>query len=131
MPENEINSVGGSDTNNVEAIATISDEVTKAVNQLPESQQAGLPGIKEILTQLQSRIEGNADLPSSALVEALKQVKILAEVGNNPQAQSKRSDAQRAIKALREMFGELPNATNFMEACTQLLPDIAEIFGLG
>ncbi len=111
-------------------IDPISSEVTSAVNQLPESEQAGLPGIKELLVQLQSRIFGNDDLPKWAKAEALEQVKVLAEAAKNPQAEKKRSQAQAALKALKEMFGKLPNATNFIEACTQLLPDIAEIFGL-
>lgn len=106
------------------------NEVTNAIAQLPESQQAGLPGIKELLTQLQSRIAGNDALPSWAQAEALEQVKVLASSGKNPQSEAKRSQAQTAIKALKQMFGKLPDATNFIEACTQLLPDIAEIFGL-
>ncbi len=111
-------------------INPIRSEVTRAVNQLPESEQAGLPGIKELLIQLQSRIFGNDDLPNWAKAEALEQVKVLAEAAKNPQAEKKRSQAQTALKALKEMFGKLPNPTNFIEACTQLLPDIAEIFGL-
>ena len=115
MPENgEIDSLGGSEANNQAILSTLSSQVTNAVNQLPESQQAGLAGIKELLTQLQNRIEGNADLPSAV----------------KAQAQQKQSDAETALKALRGMFGTLPNATNFVEACSQLLPDIAEIFGL-
>ena len=111
-------------------IDAISGEVTSAVNQLPESEQAGLAGIKELLIQLQSRMSGNDDLPNWAKAEALEQVKILAVAAKNPQAEKKRSQAQTALKALKEMSGKLPNATNFIEACTQLLPDITEIFGL-
>ena len=122
--------VGGTDASNQEVLITISAEVGNALNQLPESEQAGLPGIKEVLTQLFSRIERNDDLPSLSKVEALQQVKALAEAGKNPQAEEKRSRAGTAIKVLRGMFLELPNATNFIEACTQLLPDVAEIFGL-
>ena len=107
----------------------ISSDVMNAINQLPESEQAGLSGIKELLTQLHSRIEGNDNLPDEVKVEALQQVKALVEAGKNPQAESKRLQAETAIKALRGMFGE-PKSTNFIEACTQLLPDIAEIFGL-
>jgi len=124
MPENS-----GSDASNQEDLSTISGDVTNAINQLPESAQAGLPGIRELLTQLHSRIEGNNDLPDGAKAEALQQVKVLADAGKNPQAESKRSHAATAIKALRVMFKE-PKSTNFIEACTQLLPDIAEIFGL-
>jgi hypothetical protein len=127
--QDNVTSVGGTDASNQE-VNIISGEVSNAVNQLPASEQAGLAGIKEVLTQLQSRIEGNDDLPSWAKVEALQQVKALAEAGKNPQAQKNHLHAETALKELRGMFGKLPKATNFIEACTQLLPDIAEIFGL-
>lgn len=63
----------------------------RAVNQLPESDQGGIPGIKELLTQLQRVIDGNDELPPQEKAEALKQVKVLAEAGKNPQEEEKRS----------------------------------------
>jgi len=60
---------------------------------------------------LQPAIEADNGLQSEAKAEALEQVKILAEAGlmlKNPQAESKRSAAQTALKVLQGKIDEIP-----------------------
>lgn len=57
-------------------------------------------------------------------------MKILAEAGKNPQAQQKQEQAQTAIRILRGMIAELPNAHDFLEESTRILPQLASIFGV-
>lgn len=109
---------------------TISGDVTNAVNQLPESQQAGLPGIEELLQQLQRAIEANDNLQPEAKAEALKQVKVLAEAGKNPQAEGKRSAAKTAFGVLRGIIDEIPGVPTLVGTWKRVLPEITEIFGL-
>lgn len=104
--------------------------MTNAVNQLPESQQAGLPGIEELLQQLQRAIEANDNLQPEAKAEALKQVKVLAEAGKNPQAEEKRSAAKTAFGVLRGIIDEIPGVPTLVGTWKRVLPEITEIFGL-
>lgn len=111
-------------------LETISSEVTTAVNQLPNSAQLDYLGIKELLAQLHRRIEGNHDLSSLEKANALLKVKALAEAGRNPQVEEKRIQAETAITALRRMCDSSHKVPNFIEACNELLPQIAGIFGI-
>jgi hypothetical protein len=128
-----VGAVGGHDAINQEILnlGTLSGEVTNAVNQLPDASEVGLGRTKELLAQLQRMIEDDPQLQPENKAEALEQVKVLAEAGRNPQAPEKQSHAKTAIRVLRGMIAELPKATNFVEACTKLLPQIAQVFGLG
>ena len=110
--------------------AKVSNDATNAVNQLPDSQQAGLPGIEELLTQLQTAIEADDDLQPETKAEALEQVKVLAEAGKNPQAESKRSSAQKAIGVLKGMIDEIRGVPTLVGTWKRVLPEITEIFGL-
>jgi hypothetical protein len=116
-----------SQTHNLDAIAT---DATNAINQLPTATQTQLTGTKELLRQLQRIIEAEDNLSPQDKAQALEQVKILAEAGKNPQAPQKQEQAQTAIRILRGMIAELPNAHDFLEESTRLLPQLAEIFGI-
>lgn len=108
----------------------VNEEVTNAVNQLPESQQAGLPGIQELLQQLQTAVEADDNLQLEAKAEALEQVKILAEAGKNPQAEEKRSAAKTAFGVLRGTIDDIPGVPTLVGTWKRVLPEITEIFGL-
>ncbi len=130
MSENigDSNTVGANEVSNHEQ--EISSEVTNAVEQLPKSQQAGLPGIEELLTQLQTAIEASNDLQPEAKAEALEQVKILAQAGKNPQAEEKRSIAKTAIAVLSSIVDEIPGVPTVVGTWKRISPEITEIFGL-
>ncbi|MEQ8997519.1 MAG: hypothetical protein RID53_13585 [Coleofasciculus sp. B1-GNL1-01] len=115
------------DEANLDAIAT---DATNAINQLPTATQTQLTGTKELLRQLQRIIEAEDNLSPQDKAQALEQVKILAEAGKNPQAPQKQEQAQTAIRILRGMIAELPNAHDFLEESTRILPQLAEIFGI-
>ena len=76
--------VGRDATGSTVNIGDISGTVTNAIGQLPASPESDQPGIKELLTELQTAIEASA-LSDDDKAEALEQVKALAEVGKNPQ----------------------------------------------
>lgn len=111
-------------------IDTISQEATNAVNQLPESNQGGLPGIKELLAQLQTVIEADDSLQAEDKASALEQVQILALAGKNAQVGENQKHAQTAIGLLRKTSAELPKTTTLITSFNQLIPQIAEIFGV-
>lgn len=111
-------------------LETIKGEVTDEIGQLPDSHQAGLPGTRELLTELQQVIEADEGLSLEDKVDALVEVKILAEAGKDPQAESHQRQAKTAIRILRGMIAELPKGTDFLEVSTTVLPQLSVIFGV-
>jgi len=123
MPENSGININTGDS--------INQEVTNTVEQLPESNQGGLPGIREVLTQLQTVIQAEDSLQPDKKTKALQQVQILAQAGKNPQVSQHQTQAETAMGVLREISAELPKTTTLITTFNQVLPNIAEIFGLG
>ena len=112
-------------------LSEISGNVTNAVNQLPDSPEPDKPGIKELLTQLQTAIEADTNLTQEDKAEALEQLKALAEAGKNPQEGAMQKTAKTAMKILKGTITSLPSAATLVEACNKLLPAIASLLGLG
>ena len=109
----------------------ISAEVTNTVNDLPASPPPDQEGIRELVERLQKMIEGDENLKAEDKAEALKQVQALAEASKNPLVEENKSIAESAMMRLRGKVEEVPEATNFSQACNGLLPQINTIFGLG
>jgi uncharacterized protein YjbI with pentapeptide repeats len=109
----------------------ISGTVAETINQLPTSPEPDKPGIKELLTQLQTAIEADTNLSEEDKAEALEQLKALAEAGKNPQEGAMQKTAKTAMKILKGTIISLPSAASLVEACNKLLPAIASLLGLG
>lgn len=112
-------------------LGDISGTVSNTINQLPDSPQPEQPGIKELLTQLQTAIETEPNLTTEDKAEALEQVKVLAEAGTNPQQGAMQKLAGTAIKILRGTVAVLPSTAQLVESCNKLLPLITKLFLLG
>lgn len=112
------------------ALGAISGTVTNTINQLPTSSDPDNPGIKELLSQLQMAIEAESELPDADKVEALEQVKTLAEAGQKPEDNVLQKAAKTSMKILKGTVASLPDATKLVEACTKLLPAIATLLAL-
>lgn len=109
------------------AIGTISGSVTNAINQLPATSDLDQPGIKEMLTQLQAAIEDETNLSNEDKMEALEQVKTLAEAGQKPENSVLQKTAKTAIKILKGTASSLPDTAKLAEACAKLLPIISSL----
>ena len=105
----------------------ISGIVTNTINQLPASPPSDKPGIKELLTELQTAIEAETNLSDDDKAEALEQVKALAEVGQNPQESTMQKAGKRAMKILKGTIADLPSVATLVEACSKLLPAIGTL----
>ncbi|HAJ62625.1 MAG TPA: hypothetical protein DCP31_28100 [Cyanobacteria bacterium UBA8543] len=119
--------------NNTGAALNFSDKsviATNSILQLPDSKESGLPGIKELLTQLQAAIEGEPNLQPDDKVEGLQQVEFLAVAGRNPTDKEMQKLAKRAIRILNGMMADLPNAIKFVETGSILLPEISRLLRL-
>jgi hypothetical protein len=112
------------------AIGAISGSVTNTINQLPTSSNPDIPGIKELLAQLQAAIEAESELPDEDKAEALEQVKTLAEAGQKPEDNVLQKAAKTSMKILKGTVASLPDAAKLAESCAKLLPAIATLLAL-
>ena len=109
------------------SLGDISGTVANTINQLSDSAKPDEPGIKELLTQLQTAIESETNLSDDDKAEALEQIKTLAEVGQNPQESTMQKAGKTAMKILKGTIASLPSAATLVEACSKLLPAIASL----
>ena len=125
-------SVGGSVTAGDVAGSSsshVGGNVSFAINELPSSSESDKPGIKELLTQLQESIEADPNLSDDDRNDALEQVKDLAEAAQNPNDGGMKEKAAKAGRMLGRIMKSVPQATQFLEFCNNLLPLITKVFG--
>jgi hypothetical protein len=111
------------------AMADVSGTVTIAINELPDSSEPEKPGIKELLSQLQAAIN-DPNLADDDKAQALEQIKVLAEAGQNPNNETAQKQAKKAMGFLKVIAEGLPSAATLVVACKDILPAIAHLFGL-
>ena len=112
------------------ALGAISGSVTNTIHQLPTSPDPDSLGIKELLAQLQAAIEAELELADEDKVEALEQVKILAEAGQKPEDNGLQKAAKTSMKVLKGTLASLPDAAKLAESCAKLLPAIATLLAV-
>lgn len=86
--------------------------------------------ILELISQLQASVESDSTLSQSDKQDALQQINQLKEAAKNPENSNNTNSVKRASRMLKGIASELPTATKFVEACTNLLPLITKTFGL-
>lgn len=104
------NSTGISDTVN-----NVNNAISKLANNLEELE------IKKLLTQIRETIVTEKKLENEDKIEALEQIKILAESAKNPTDINSRKIAKTAIKILKGTASNLPNATKLVQNTNELL----------
>jgi hypothetical protein len=109
--------------------ATVSGTVIKTINQLQNSETSEAVELAALLKQLQESINVDPNLKVEEKNEALEQVEEIAVAGTDIKSGKMQKLAKAASRTLKGMMTELPNATNFVEACSKLLPLISKIFG--
>ena len=110
-------------------LGDISGTVTNTINQLPASSEPDKPGIKELLSQLQTAIN-DPNLADDDKAQTLEQIKVLAEAGQNPNNEASQKQAKKAIGFLKVIAEALPSAAKLAELAKDILPAIAHFFGL-
>lgn len=109
-------------------LGEISGTVTNTINQLPVSSEPNKPGLKELLVQLQAAIN-DPNLAEDDKTQALEQIEVLAEAGQNPKNETTQKQAKKAIGFLKVIAEGLPSAATLVVACKEILPAIALYFG--
>ncbi|MEM6400031.1 MAG: CHAT domain-containing protein [Cyanobacteria bacterium P01_D01_bin.116] len=108
----------------------ISGTVAESINQLPVFTDSIKPNIKEVLSQLNQVISSSSDLNDDDKTEALEQLIILSEAGNNPSDEATKKKVRTAVKILKGTVHSLSDATNLAKVCSKLLPLITKFFEL-
>jgi hypothetical protein len=124
-----VNQVYGSAVNtgniiNISGDFVAGDKVSNAIDQLPDA------SLKKLLTIIQRTIEEDTALTDEDKVEALEQVQSLAVAGKNPQDSSLQKTAKLAIKILKGTIVSLPDTSNLVEVCAEVLPLVVKALQL-
>ncbi len=82
-----------------------------------------------MLVQLQAAIN-DPNLAEDDKTQALEQIKVLAEAGQNPNNEAAQKQAKKAMGFLKVIAEGLPSAATLVVACKEILPAIAHFFGL-
>jgi hypothetical protein len=124
-----VGAVGGRDVSNqgVMNLDIINSDLANAINQLADSPQNAQPEVIKLLNQLQAAINSENALKEENKIEALEQLKVLAEVGQNPQEGTMQKMGKKALNVLKGIVAGLPSAAKVVEACNT----IAKLLGLG
>jgi len=112
------------------ALGDISGTVTNTIGQLEKADDPESPKLADLLKQLQAAIENDPDIKPEVKIEALEQVKALAEAGKNPKEGGMQKAAKTAMTMLKGIIADLPTITKVVTLGQTLLPAIAHLFGL-
>jgi hypothetical protein len=112
--------------NSVVSLRDITGNVTNSIEQLATTN----PNLKDLLTQLQTAIAEEPALLNENKGDALKQLKVLADLGANPQQPDKDSAGRTAIKVIRRAIATLSDTAKLVDAANKLLPLITQALGI-
>ncbi|MBK1989309.1 pentapeptide repeat-containing protein [Sphaerospermopsis aphanizomenoides BCCUSP55] len=109
------------------SLGDISGTLTTTINELPSAPEPDKPGIKELLTQLQTAIEADENLSKEDKDDALEEVNTLAKLAQNPQDEEMPKKANKAVRMLNRVFQNIPTAVSLLDLVTK----ISGFLGLG
>ncbi|EAZ90256.1 pentapeptide repeat-containing protein [Crocosphaera chwakensis] len=111
-------------------LGEISGQVSNNIKQLPDNAEGGKANIKDILKELQTAIETEEHLKDVQKFEALEALETLSQAANNPEDSNLKKLARLSKNALFGITSNIPHATQFIQACNELLPAIAKLLKL-
>jgi hypothetical protein len=107
-------------------LADLMKDINNSINQLPTSEDPQNPGLKELLIQFQTLILQTSaeELPDEVKKLALEQLKMLAQIGQDPNAN--KTTVQAILGSLRGFISHLPIAV----AAHGLISGMGHLFNL-
>jgi hypothetical protein len=111
-------------------LGDISGIVTNTLHQLRSSSQPNANELSDHLKNLQAAIETESELNDDDKAEALEQVNVLAQAGQNPQDNTLKKTANTALKILKGTIAALTPTAAIAKACADLLPALTKLLGL-
>jgi DNA-binding Lrp family transcriptional regulator len=110
-------------------LGDVSGDLNNTIDQLNELNSPETTELAKLLGKMKELLESESNLSSDDKVEALEQVKILAEVGQNPTDNRMQKAAKTAVRVLKGIVSELPTATKLVEGLNSLLPEVSKLLG--
>jgi hypothetical protein len=107
----------------------VTGDLNNTIYQLNELNSPETTELAKLLGKIKELLESESNLSSDDKIEALEQVKILAEVGQNPSDSIMQKSAKTAVRVLKGIASELPTATKLIEGLNSLLSEISKLFG--
>ena len=86
--------------------------------------------MKEILTELQTAIEGDSTLSDDDKAEALGQIIAIANAGKTPKDNTVQKVVKNAIKFIKGTISDLPNTEKVVQIGIKVFPLLIAFFGL-
>jgi hypothetical protein len=126
-----LNNVNITANNSVVNLGEIRGTVNNSIQTLAKSSQPNATELSDRLQQLQTAIESAPELNDDKKVEALEEVSILAQAGQNPQDTKLKKEANKALLFLQSIIAALTPTAAIAKACADLLPAIAKLLGIG
>ncbi len=120
----------GRDISGVTNLGVVNGDVSNAINQLQVATDPNKADLKKLLIELQAVIQSEPELPNDDKLEALEQVKTLAEAGRNPDDNAMLKAAKTAMKILKGTTAGLAETTKLALECGKLLPAIATLLSI-
>ncbi|MEO0843194.1 MAG: hypothetical protein AAFV71_07070 [Cyanobacteria bacterium J06633_8] len=127
MSKHSANFNGGFSGNFVQG--NVTGNITASFNS-GNTDNSNSQNIHELISQLQASVESESALNQSDKEQALEEVSKLKQAAKNPENSNSTNSVKGASRMLKGIASELPTATKFVEACTNLLPLITKSFGL-
>jgi hypothetical protein len=115
-------------------LGEVNGAITNTINQIPAS-HPGQIRIKELLSEMQQMLNAadEAILPAQDKVDALEQLKVLAEATQRPE-EDKKTIGGRAIRFLQRIVDAIPTslpvASSLVAEMNKLIPEIATLLGI-
>lgn len=119
-----ISGVVSGDINGVVNLGQISRNVTNIINQLAQHSCESHINLRELLRQLQLLIETNTELYDEDKIEALEQIKILAQTTQETDQDASQKTARTAIKILQGTIVSLSESSTAYKETNRLLAEI-------
>lgn len=104
--------------------------VTSTIRDLQRNNSNDIKTVANLLLDLKAAVNNEPNLSYELKADALEQIKAIGEAAKEPSEEKRKGIVKSAIRILKGIGTELPNAIQFINACTKLLPQIASLLGL-
>lgn len=122
-------SVSGSSGVNV-TLAGRDALVKSTIKDLQQSTNTDIKKVANLLLDLKSAIDTESNLPPESKADALEQVNVIGESVKGLSGDVSKDRVKNAIRILKGIAAEVPQAIKFINTCNTVLPQIASLIGL-
>ena len=120
-------------SNSSDVVVTLAERdavVMSTLRDLQGSHDNNMKTVANLLLDLKNVIDKEPNFSDELKVDALEQIVVLGEAAKETSKEKRKRSVKNATRILRGIGAELPSATQFINACTKLVSQIASLLGL-